>query len=270
MAVRHWITEWRRRRKAVRAYMRSRKAHHAVRHPETGAEHGARARRSARALPKLPSRGERVRRIAFWRAFQPVIRWHRRMPPFVVVAVYFCTLGAISLAACFWLLSAPAEKERAVPRSVQGDSGVTLALGVPAHKALHDRAPRADEVASLEKLADEKFRARDFAGAEILYRQFMPQARLKALAGFHIYLCLLQQGKSAELKIIEDKISFSSMPKNPFTYYSCAAVALKEGRSQDAKALIDSARAQFPDMSVFYDNALWESGLTREGDFAAP
>jgi len=262
MAIRYLFTDWRRRRRAIRSYLRSRKAP-AI--PSGNENRDELPERPARALPKLPTRGERIRRITVWRKLRPLIRWHRRAPVGVVLGVYFGTLGLVSLLAClFFLLPFPQSKET-LPPAPAGNGSVTLALGVSPRNALNQPASVPEATAILQQQADEAFRSGNFASAEKLYRQIFPKARLKALTGFHIFLCLLQQGKSAELKMMMEKIPSASIAKNPLCFYARAAVDLKAGRPEEAVAPLAAARSQFPEISLFYDEALREAGLPPPG-----
>jgi len=196
-----------------------------------------------------------------WRKLRPVIRWHRRTPVGVVLGGYFGTLGSLSLLAClFFLFPFPLKKE-ALPPAPAGNGSVTIALGVSPRNALSQPASVPETIALLQQEADDAFRGGNFASAENLYRQILPKARLKALTGFHIFLCMLQQGKSAELKLMMEKIPPSSIAKNPLGFYARAALDLKAGRPEEAAAPLAAARSQFPEISLFYDEALREAGL---------
>lgn len=258
MAIRYLFKDWRRRRRAIRSYLRSRKAT-AI---SSGTDNqDAPPERPARALPKLPTRGERIRRVAVWRKLRPVIRWHRRTPVGIVLGVYFGTLGSLSLLACLFFLLPVQQKKEALPPAPSDNGSVTLALGVSPRNALGQPASVPEAIAILQQQADDAFRNGNFASAENLYRQILPKARLKALTGFHIFLCLLQQGKSAELKLMMDKIPPASTAKNPLGFYARAALDLKAGRPEEAAAPLAAARSQFPEISLFYDQALREAGL---------
>lgn len=259
MALRNWITDWRRRRRAVRSYLRSRKYKSGVAGENNAAPEEC-ASRPARALEKLPTRGARVRRIAVWRRLRPVIRWHRRARVGVVLGVYFGSLGLLSLLlSTYFLLPSPPPKED-VPLA-EGTGLVAMTLEATARNALRDQPPGPDDIATLQQEAETAFRSGDYATAEKLFRRLLPKVRLKALAGFHIYLCLLQQGKSAELEVLSGKIPSKAVAKNPLPLYAKAASALKAGRPAEAGEQIASARRQFPDISPFYDKALREAGL---------
>lgn len=260
MAIRYLISDWRKRRKAIRAYLRGRQ-------PTTQrGRHRKRSKkaRAARALPKLPSREARIRRVAAWRKFRPVLRWHRRTPVAAILALYFGVAGALSVAVCFLLLQpgAPARQPPAMPGPAS-DEPVALGLGVPARKTgLLQEALAPDDFSALESQADEAFRKGDFSGAEVLYRKILPHSRRMFLTGFHLFLCLLQQGKFEEAELLASKAPQESVPKNPVRFYVSAAYAIKSGDLTAAAESISRAHALFPEASIFYDKALREAGMS--------
>lgn len=257
MAVRNWITDWRRRRRAIRSYLRSRKYQASVAGDKLSHAEENEAR-PARALEKLSSREARVRRVAVWRRLRPVIRWHRRTRVAVVIGVYFGTLGLLSLLLSLYFLQASTPQKENAP-APGGAGPVMLTLGAPARNSLRDPSP--DAIALLQQEAETAFRSGNFAVAETLFRRLLPKARLKALTGFQIYLCLLQQGKSAELEVMGGKFPSEAVAKNPLPFFAKAASALKGGRTAEAVELIAFAHRQFPEISLFYDKALRDAGL---------
>ncbi len=210
----------------------------------------------ARALPKLSSRAARRGRIATWRLLRPVLRWQRRTPPSKVLACYFGVLGVVSLAAIavFVWPSPPPPAQRSAPLSAP--SGVTMQLGVPARKAVRDPLPDSAAVAQLQDRADAEFHAGNYAAAEKSFRELLPSARFRPLTGFQIFLCLLKQGKSAEASIMANKFPAGPGAKNPSGQYVAAALAITNGRPDDARAAVEAARRQFPTICPLYDRAL--------------
>jgi len=260
MAIRSRISNRRKRRKAVRSHRRRRRqpTTHRGRHQEGR----SRKAKPARALPKLPSREARIRRVAVWKKFRPVTRWHRRTPVAVVLAFYFGVAGALSLAVCFWLLQtgAPALQPPAIPVPASDEPGA-LGLGVAAKTGLLQEALAPDDFSALELQAEEALRKGDFSGAEVLYRKILPHSRFMALTGFHLFLCLLQQGKFEEAELLASKVPQDSVSRNPVRFYVSAAYAIKSGHLTAASESISSAHSLFPDISVFYDKALREAGM---------
>jgi len=201
-----------------------------------------------------------MRRIAVWRRLRPVTRWHRRTRIGVVIGVYFGTLGALSLLLCLYFLQGATPQRGNVP--TPGTSGpVSLSLGASARIPLQEPSLKPGDVAALQQEAESAFRRGDFPTAEKLFLRILPKARLKALTGFYIYLCLLQEGKAAELELLAGKIPSAALANNPFPFYSKAASALKAGHPAEAVEQIASARRQFPEISLYYDKALREAGL---------
>jgi len=264
MASRSRISGRRKRRKAVRRCRRRR------RQPTTqcGKHNEGRSRkaRAARALPKLPSREARIRRVAVWRKFRPVFRWHRRTPVAVVLAFYFGVAGALSLAVCFWLFQtgAPALQPPAlpVPASASDEPGGALGFAVSERETgLLQESLSPDELSALEVQAEEALRRGDFSRAEVLYGKILPHSRFMALTGFHLFLCLLQQGKIEEAELLASKVPQASVSRNPVRFYVSAAYAIKSGQPAAAAESIASAHSLFPEISVFYDTALREAGM---------
>lgn len=264
------LRDWRKRRKAIKAFHLSRKQV-AVASAEVD---GARAQgegttpdaqaKPARALPKLSSRAARRGRIATWRLLRPVLRWQRRTPPSKVLACYFGALGVVSLAAIavFVWPSPPPPAQRSAPLSAP--SGVTMQLGVPARKAVRDPLPDPAAVAQFQDRADAEFHAGNYAAAEKSFRELLPSARFRPLTGFQIFLCLLKQGKSAEASIMANKFPAGPGAKNPSGQYVAAALAITDGRPGDARAAVDAARRQFPTICPLYDRALAAAALAPE------
>jgi hypothetical protein len=259
MAIRYLISDWRKRRKAIRAYLRSRQ-------PDTQLESGKRRRRSrktakpGKALPKLPTRDARIRRVAVWRKMRPILRWHRRKPVALVLAVYLGVPAVVCLAACLWLLQSGSQPPPS-PATTPPGGPVAIQLGAPAKPALREENLAPDKVSALQLQAEEAFRKGDFATAEALYQKLFPQAKHKAFTGFHLFLCLIQQGKFQEAQLLANQATPRTVPKNPVTFYMAAALAMKSGQPAQAAESISRAHELFPNMSVFYDKALREAGL---------
>jgi len=261
MSIRHLIRKWRKLRNAIGSYLGSSR-------PETQLESRKRRQRSrktakpAKALPKLPSRDARIRRVAIWRKMRPILRWQRRKPVAHVLAIYLGVPAVVCLATCFWFLlsgSQPPPSAATAPAAPGGP--VAIQLGAAAKPALREEDLAPDKVSALQLQAEEAFRKGDFATAEVLYQKLFPQAEHRAFTGFHIFLCLLQQGKSQEAQVFANRATPRTVPKNPVTFYMAAAMAMKSGQPAEAAESISRAHALFPDMSLFYDKALREAGL---------
>ncbi|MEI6073016.1 MAG: hypothetical protein WCS31_14580 [Verrucomicrobiae bacterium] len=249
--LQNWLHDRRNRRDTIRVLQRIR---HAGGHP------GAEAL-PARALPKLASPRARKRRIAAWRVFRPVLRWQRRSPK-AVFATYFGVLGALSLfvTACFLIPSL--EKKPAAPTAPAAPAVVSMKLGVPAVKALQPPARTAPANArGRQALAEKYFQDGNYAAAEQQFREILPTTEFRALTGFQIFLCMLKQGKTAEAEFLAGRFPTGTLAKNPSGLYARAAKALVQGRTEDARADIESARRQYPLISPLYDKALAAAGL---------
>ena len=254
--LQNWLHDRRNRRDTIRVLQR-------IRHAggSDGGLPGAEAL-PARALPKLASPRARKRRIAAWRVFRPVLRWQRRSPK-AVFATYFGVLGALSLfvTACFLIPSW--EKKPVAPAAPAAPAVVSMKLGVPAVKALQPPARTAPKnPRGRQALAEKYLRDGNYAAAEQQFREILPTAEFRALTGFQIFLCMLKQGKTAEAEFLAGRFPTGTLAKNPSGLYARAATALVQGRTEDARADIESARRQHPLISPLYDKALAAAGLT--------
>lgn len=258
--------DWRRRRRVVRSYLRSRPKRAdqpaqggAGNEPAAGVPAPAKHERPARALPKLSAPMARRARIAAWRVARPVFHWHHRSPPGLVLGVYFGVLLLVSVTASACLLVSSNGKPPA-PAAAGKPAEVGLGLANSPAKILSVRVTP-EISARLQGEADNAFRAGRFADAEARYRESLPAARFPALTGFHVFLCLLKQGKVAEAKALAGKFPEPSSIRNPSGAFVHAAIALAESRPDDARLDIDSARRRFPMISPFYEKALSDAAL---------
>jgi tetratricopeptide (TPR) repeat protein len=193
---------------------------------------------------------------------RPIFRWHRRKPVALVLAIYLGVPAVVCLAACLWFLQSGSQPPSSAATASAAPGGpVAIQLGAPAKPALREEILTPDKVSALQLQAEEAFRAGDFATAEALYQKLLPQAKHKAFTGFHLFLCLLQQGKSQEARLLANQATPRTVPKNPVTFYMAAAMAMKAGQPAQAAESISRAHELFPDRSLFYDKALREAGL---------
>jgi len=136
-----------------------------------------------------------------------------------------------------------------------------MQLGKVPDKALEYPLPSATDSARMESEAEAEFQAGNFAAAERNFRKILPTTHFRALVGFQIFLCLLKQGKTAEAELLARNFPTSAAAKNPSGSYALAAIALSQGRSDDALQLVENARRRFPLTSPLYDKALSEASL---------
>jgi len=262
--LQNWLHDRRTRRKTIQILQRSRHAGGRAGAPGDDGLHGAEAR-PARALPKLASPRARKLRIAAWRIFRPVFRWQRRSSPKAVLATYFGVLGALSLFVTASFLLSSWGKKPAAPAPHPVPAVVSMKLGVPAGKALQPPTRSAPANARGRQALAEKFlRDGNYAAAEQQFREILPTTKFRPLTGFQIYLCLLKQGKTAEAEVMAGKFPTGTLANNPSGLYARAATALVQGRTEDARADIESARRQHPLLSPLYDKALADAGLAPE------
>jgi len=142
---------------------------------------------------------------------------------------------------------------------------ITMRLGKSVPKPLQE--PRRKEPVDVERLqsqADEEFRTGNYASAEQHFRALLPSTRLRALTGFQIYLCLLKQKKTAEAELLAGKFPTGPAARNPSGLYVRAAIARMEGRMEDSRSAIESARSQYPFICPLYDKALADASLSTE------
>lgn len=260
-----WLKDRRRKLKARRAFLRSRKDRASLlgeisqrRKETTGLEESNRERSPARALPKLPSRRARQARIVRWKIMRPVFRWQRRSSPLVVLGTYFGIVAFFSIPATVYFLVPEKPADNGTPHSPHSAApSDPMQLAMMGNKAVRQSHVEPADIEQLQNEADREFRAGNFAVAEGLFQKLLPNPRFRALTGFHIFLCLLMQGKNAEAEVMLAKFPpENQIAKNPSGFYARAALAIKQGRPDDARRNIDSAHAQFPVLSPLYDQAL--------------
>jgi thioredoxin-like negative regulator of GroEL len=116
----------------------------------------------------------------------------------------------------------------------------------------------------MQNQAEEEFRAGNYAAAEQHFRKLLPTARFRALTGFQVFLCLIKQGKIEEAKQMAKKFPYGPAAKNPSGIYASAALALLEGRSDDTRQAIETARRQYPLITPLYDAALVDAKIAPE------
>ena len=261
----NWAQDRRKRRRAIKKFLLRRSSQGQrkggdSRDPGNAGSAGGRASSPARALPKLAFLWARRVRIAAWRGIRPILRWQRRSSPVTILATYFGLLSVLSLLASAYFLI-PARHVDHPPKAEAPPHLISMQLGVPARKALQQ--PQEDPVSltRLQKQAEEEFLAGNYAAAEQIFRELLPTARFRALTGFQIYLCLLKQNKSAEAELMAGRFPTGPMARNPSGIYVRAAAALLQGRTEDARAAIESARKQYPQICPLYDKALSDAAL---------
>jgi len=219
------------------------------------------AARPARALPKLAAPLARRARIAGWRTFRPLTRWQRRSSPLIVLAAYFGILGVLSLSATAYFLMPSRQK---APAAVAPTDLVAMRLGPPDRKAIQEPPKEPADAARLQRQAEAELRSGNYAAAEQHFRELLPTAHFRALTGFQIFLCLLKQGKTAEAELMAGRFPSGVSARNPSGLYVRAATALTQGRAEDARSVIGSARRQYPLISPLYDKALADAGIAPE------
>jgi len=216
----------------------------------------------ARALPKLAAPLARRARIAAWRVFRPLTRWQRRSSPLIILAAYFGILGVLSLSATTYFLL-PSRQE--APAAVAPTDIVAMRLGAPSRsKGFQETPKETADAARLQSQAEEELQAGSYAAAEQHFRELLPTAHFRALTGFQVFLCLLKQGKTAEAELMAGRFPSGVSARNPSGLYVRAATAVTQGRREDARSAIASARRQYPLISPLYDKALTDTGLAPE------
>jgi hypothetical protein len=232
-----------------------------TREEEESAGNGPEAR-PARALPKLAAPLARRARIAGWRMFRPLTRWQRRASPLIVLTSYFGILGVLSLSATTYFLMPSRQK---APAAVAPTDIVAMRLGAPSRsKAIQEPPKEPADAARLQSQADEEFRSGNYAAAEQHFRELLPTAHFRALTGFQVFLCLLKQKKAAEAELMAGRFPSGVSARNPSGLYVRAATALTQGRAEDARSVIGSARRQYPLICPLYDKVLAEARLAPE------
>lgn len=182
--------------------------------------------------------------------------------PWALVIIFFTALFLVSGAITWFMV---ANQKPLVVRNSEEESPVVppvaMTLSGRPGEALRTPSPDLGEVNELQDQADEAFREGNYEMAEQLLRKILPQARLKALTGFQIYICLLKQGKTGEARLLASRFPHVSIAKNPSPFYVQAVDALLVGNTELALSSMELARKQFPETAALYDKVLRDANL---------
>ncbi len=113
------------------------------------------------------------------------------------------------------------------------------------------------EFSSKEILAETAFKGRQFAEAEVLYRELLPESRRRSVVLYHIFLCILMQDRA---KDAEELFPPNAQP-SPAWFYARAALEYHNGNKAEAEALLQEARLNYPAFVSLYDPALRSLGF---------
>ncbi len=109
----------------------------------------------------------------------------------------------------------------------------------------------AEQIELRHRLAESEFRSKNYAEAERIYRELLPDTRRKPLVNFQIFACLVGQGRKTEAVLYVK--SHPELAKTPFASYAKTVVLFLDGQPEDARQSWALARAGFPTVAGFYD-----------------
>ncbi len=116
------------------------------------------------------------------------------------------------------------------------------------------------QISSKDMLAETAFKGRQFAEAEVLYRELLGESRRRSVVLYHIFLCILMQDR---LDDAEELFPPNAQP-SPAWFYARAALEFYKGNKTEAEALLQEARFNYPAFVSLYDPALRTLGFTTQ------
>ncbi|CAN5737109.1 hypothetical protein BH09VER1_BH09VER1_40040 [soil metagenome] len=111
-----------------------------------------------------------------------------------------------------------------------------------------------EDVQRKVSLAEMEFRAKNYAEAERIFREILPDAARQPLTIYQIYTCLLLQEKRDAAADFLSQTGLNSEP--PVLYYCKATQALISGDKSTAQEALAEAHRRFPDLCASYDPTL--------------
>jgi hypothetical protein len=218
--------------------------------------------RRGRSLP----RWQRSAQARLWKLGRPIRSFHRRVPAAMLILLYLGLLGGLSAAfvAAVLLRNPPqiVPPVAAAPAEEVPQKKLTYQPEIPLSKAARSLTLRdGSERTVTEQMADIEFRAGNYAEAEKLYRQLFLKSEAKPLLGYRIYVCaLLRENHTRAADLLPRLARIGA--KTPAAPYARATEAFREGRKDEAAAILAETRAQFGDACAEYDETLRVLGYT--------
>jgi tetratricopeptide (TPR) repeat protein len=136
-------------------------------------------------------------------------------------------------------------------------------LEMPAVRRPALESPGDDEalLGAKRQMAGAEFAAKNYSAAESIYREILPRTFRKPLETYHIFACLLLEGRRTEAENLLSRIPSPPNDNSPAWYYASATRLFVEGKPDQAREWIAKARAEYPKLCPYYDPTLRQLGF---------
>jgi|GEM_PF-3970827 hypothetical protein len=207
---------------------------------------------------KLP-RWQRELQAGVWKITRPVRRFHARVPVGVLILFYLGLLAVLSGGLVLAVLGGDSPAPPVAVQEVEettDEAPMTWEAGLsPGRSAASFKLSDGGDPDVLQQMADIEFRAGNYARAEGLYRRYFPKSSSRPLIGYRIYVCALMRGDQVRANDLLPRLMRVGA-KTPAWIYGRATLAFREGRREEAAALLEEGRSLYGDDCADYDEVL--------------